>query len=146
MVGKLRLDLFSEDEKTFINTSLKENKNLFYRTEYIEDEAEYNSICRLSDVIFSVYNDFDSSSNTLTKAAYFHVPILADAKSTVGNRVEEFMLGETAIQNDVDSILQALEKICSAPLDKYKFELYKNNHSFESLKNVLDHATKSWVN
>lgn len=145
MIGKLYLDEFSEQDQTTISNALNK-KEMFIQTDYIQDESEYNSIYKISDIIYAVYNNFDSSSNTLTKSANFHVPILADAHSTVGDRVTKFKLGETVTQNNIDSILLGLEKINTSSQDRYDFTLYKKEHSLDKLKSVLEKATSEWLN
>ena len=145
MIGKLYLNKFNEDEKLLINSAISSPNNIYSSTDYINEESEYNALFISSDIIYAVYNNFDSSSNTLTKAACFRKPLIANSNSTVGDRVLRYNLGEVAEENNTSSIIQALNKIHSTSTNYYRFSSYEKDHSFTALKSALYKASLEWI-
>lgn len=76
----------------------------------INDGVEFNSLIKAFDVIYAAYEDFQGSSNALTKGAIFRRPLVATRGECVGGRVEKFGLGVTFDQGDVDQGEEAIRR------------------------------------
>ena len=81
--------------------------------ERVQDGAEFNSLLASVDVIYAAYENFQGSSNALTKAAVLHRPLIATRGECVGNRVEEFGLGLTIPQGDTAAGEEAIRRVLS---------------------------------
>lgn len=79
--------------------------------ERVNDGADFNSLIKIFDVIYAAYEDFEGSSNALTKGAIFERPLIATKGECVGGRVEEFGMGLTIEQGNVDEGEAAIRKI-----------------------------------
>jgi hypothetical protein len=78
---------------------------------HIPDGAEYNAAFQTFDIAWAAYEDFQGSSNTLTKAALFEKPVLASEGECVAARVSEFRLGESFPARDVEAGRAAIRRI-----------------------------------
>ena len=144
MIGKLNIEDFNDKDQEIIKNNLK-NSNLYLLDEYVQDEKEYNALFCSSDYIFAVYNNFDSSSNTLTKAAAFCKPVLADAGSTVGNRVTEANIGIAVDRDNITTVVDGLVSLEQMPIEAFKFKSYNDEHSFRKLKISLQEGINNWI-
>jgi hypothetical protein len=95
---------------------------------YISDEGIFNSIISTSDIVFAVYKDFKNSSNMITKASFFHKPILVSDRYLMGRRVQAFGIGIAVRENDIQMIISGLERLASANIPLANFDIY--NHTF----------------
>jgi glycosyltransferase involved in cell wall biosynthesis len=108
----------------------------------IQDGAPYNSIFSTFDLVWAAYEGFEGSSNALTKAAAFRIPLVATAGQCVGSRVERFELGRTFPEGDpeaaVEAIRGALDHTAAdgSRLDP-GFEAYHRGHSRQRLDEVF---------
>jgi hypothetical protein len=108
----------------------------------IPDGAPFNSLVAGFDLVWAAYEDFEGSSNALTKAAVFRRPVVATTGQCVGTRVERHQLGRTFPQADVAACLEAIRGALAgtgpdgralAP----EFDLYHRAHSRERLDEVF---------
>lgn len=112
--------------------------NCFFHFERIPNEAQFNSLVYVCDILFAVYNNFPNSSNILTKAAIFKKPVIVSNNFCMGKRVREFDLGLTINEGSTSQCIEALHHLrSSSKLDiaqtKRNFEGYKHLHSIEQL-------------
>lgn len=137
--GKFEESCFLPQELTKIQNIVKSAPhNCFFYFERIPNEAQFNSLVYICDVLFAVYNNFPNSSNILTKAAIFEKPVVVSNNFCMGKRVCEFSLGLTINEGDTLQCIEALHYLCSrSKLDitqtKRDFEGYKRLHSIEQL-------------
>lgn len=108
-------------------------KNVYLHEGYIKSERDYNSIVAASDIVYAVYKDFNSSSNSLTKAAGLRRPILVANNSLMGERVERFNIGGTATEGDALIILEHLETLRERSQKSFGFEAFSDAHSVDLL-------------
>lgn len=123
--------------------------NCFFHFERIPDEAQFNSLVYICDILFAAYNNFPNSSNILTKAAIFQKPVVVSNNFCMEKRVKKFYLGLTINEGDTLQCIDTLAQLCfQSTLDnediKRNFEGYKHVHSIEQLykafSNVLDNT------
>lgn len=74
----------------------------------IQDGEPYNSLFSSFDVIWAAYEDFEGSSNALTKAAAFRKSLVATSGQCVGARVEKHQLGRVFPQGDPTAAVEAI--------------------------------------
>lgn len=123
--------------------------NCFFHFERIPDEAQFNSLVYICDILFAAYNNFPNSSNILTKAAIFQKPVVVSNNFCMEKRVKKFYLGLTINEGDTLQCIDTLAQLCfQSTLDnedlKRNFEGYKHVHSIEQLykafSNILDNT------
>lgn len=110
----------------------------------IADGTPYNSIFTSFDVIWAAYEDFEGSSNALTKAAAFRIPLVATAGQCVGARVHNFQLGNVFPEGDSDAAVSAIRRTLERRAEdgselKPAFEEYHRRHSRTRLDEIFRH-------
>ena len=143
MVGEVYWQSFGDDERQLRNFYAQPPENVVVHDGYMADERDYNSLVATCDIIYAVYSGFNSSSNSLTKAAGLQRPILAARNSLMGERVEAHGIGMVATSNNANEILAALERIALG--DSFGFESYAHQHSLAQLKSVLAEGLPLWL-
>lgn len=109
----------------------------------VEDGAEFNALLCAFDVIYAAYEDFQGSSNALTKAAVFRRPLVATRGECVGDRVERYRLGLTIPQGDSAAGEDAIRRVLAGvdwdgrPLQP-RYREYRSLHDRERLDEVFE--------
>lgn len=122
--------------------------NCFFYFERIPNEAQFNSLVNVCDILFAVYNKFPHSSNILTKAATFKKPVIVSNKFCMAERVRKFGLGLTINEGNTLQCIEALYKLFSQSESdtrqtKQDFEGYKQFHSTERLYTAFSAILKT---
>ncbi len=120
-------------------------ENVFILEGYVGDERDYNGLIAASDILYAVYQDFSSSSNSLAKAAGLGRPILVSERSLMGERVRRFDIGQTSPENNPKLILQRLQLLASRNRSSFGFEAFNRQHSLDALKAQLATVIPSWL-
>jgi hypothetical protein len=145
LIGEVHWETFAEHKNRVRSFYSRPPENVYLSQGYVENERDYNGLIAACDIIYAVYQNFGSSSNSLTKAAGFRRPILVSENSLMGERVRRFNLGSVAPEGDVKGILEKLNWLAKQPKDGFGFEVYHNEQSVEALKQVLANALPSWL-
>lgn len=97
--------------------------NLMLIPSYISDESVFNSVISISDIIFAVYKEFKNSSNMITKASFFHKPILVSNRYLMGKRVDAYKIGASVSEDDLEDVIIGLKKLAAdnIPVDNFNF-------------------------
>lgn len=107
----------------------------------IEEGAKFNAVFCSFDIPFIVYNDFASTSNLVTKAAFFKKYVLATERYIIGEDVKNYNLGITVEEGNVEQCLEAIqvlrEKITSKAAFPASFEVYKEIQSLPRLADTF---------
>jgi hypothetical protein len=115
------------------------HKNAFGYFQRIRDEAEFNSLVSISDIIYARYIDFYASSNILTKAARFKKPVFVSAQGCMADRVIRYgtglIFGGRTEQQALAELQRLIELKKRIPLSSYLS--YSNDHSFKKLVETL---------
>jgi len=98
VVGAIQWDMFSDEDQLLLRKAFC-LPNVWLRDLRIPDEACYNALFDMCDVIYAAYENYPHSSNTLTKAAAFHKPVLVHDGSLMAERVRQYRLGECLAQD-----------------------------------------------
>jgi glycosyltransferase involved in cell wall biosynthesis len=145
LVGEVHWESFAENERRVRLTFAQPPENVFVHQGYMASESDYNSLMAACDIVYAVYQGFNSSSNSLTKAAGLGRPILVAANCLMGERVLASGIGAAAPESDAGGILAELDRLASRPKDSFSFERYRKQHSLEELKSALAEALPRWL-
>jgi len=145
LVGEVYWPSFGDDEPKLRNFYAQPPENVFTYDRYMAEERDYNSLVAACDVVYAVYAGFNSSSNSLTKAAGLRRPILAAKNSLMGERVVAHHIGLAAANDNVQEIIAALERLAAIKDDGLSFNEYADRHSLGELKSVLAKGLSLWL-
>lgn len=145
LVGEMHWETFGESQQRVRRSLARPPENVFVHQGYMPNERDYNSVMATCDIVYAVYQNFSSSSNSLTKAAGLCRPILVAANSLMGERVLASGIGAVAPEGDAGEILAELNRLAERPKDSFSFECYREEHSLEALKSVLAEALPHWL-
>lgn len=145
LIGEVYWESFGAQQSRVQSFFATPPENTLVFPNYVKDERDYNGLILGCDIIYAVYTDFNSSSNSLTKASGLHRPIVVSGNSLMGDRVRAFSIGSVAPVGDHRSILSELEVIASRPSEAFGFEQYAHAHSVETLKSALAEALPLWL-
>jgi hypothetical protein len=110
---------FNEEEKQEIVEYLQKlPSNAFYHPKYLQEGGQLNAVINAFDVLFLVYNNFQSSSNFITKAAIFKKLVLSTERFWMGRVTSKYRLGLTTKEGDADMAARNLLE-----LEENKFRL-----------------------
>ena len=99
---------FCEESARAVASGEIDNLHLDLGGARIQDGVPYNTLFSTFDVVWAAYEDFEGSSNALTKAAVFRKPLVATAGQCVGARVEKHQLGRVFPQRDPAAAVEAI--------------------------------------
>jgi hypothetical protein len=102
-IGTFADATFTAEERAWIDTIRHRLTDLVFvdmSRQRIPDGAVYNAVVSSFAVSWAAYEDFQGSSNSLTKAALFDKPVVATAGECIGARVESHALGATFPERD----------------------------------------------
>jgi hypothetical protein len=145
LVGEVHWQTFGVHQGRIRTFYAQPPENVFIFEGYISNERDYNGVIVASDIIYAVYQDFRSSSNSLTKAAGIGRPILVSELSLMGARVRQFNIGETSLENNAKLILEKLQLLAARQRGSFGFEAFMQEHSLEALKAQLANVIPCWL-
>ena len=112
IAGELAEQTFPQQELNEIKSYFDEPRdNIFICLGKIPDDAQFNSMMNVCDVIFAVYEDFPHSSNLVTKAAACGKNLLVSSGGYMEEVVRQYELGEVVPAGDVQAALAALSRL-----------------------------------
>ncbi|MBK1882376.1 hypothetical protein JIN85_08120 [Luteolibacter pohnpeiensis] len=147
--GPFLKSTFSDEELEFCESILAkidsgEMDNIHFDTSgaRIPDGQIYNSLFTKFDLIWAAYEGFEGSSNALTKAAIFKIPLVATSGQCIGNRVKKYQLGTTFEEADVPACMVAIRSALAGndtdgSLLTPQFEAYQAEHSRSRLDEIF---------
>lgn len=145
LVGEVHWRTFGEDEKRLRAFYEQPPQNVYVHEGYLQEERDYNALIATGDAIYAVYSGFNSSSNSLTKAAGLQRPIVVAKNTLMGDRVLASGIGLAASEGDASDILRTLNSLVTSSSGSFDFQHYANDHSVEKLKSVLAKALPRWL-
>ncbi len=86
-----------------------EFENTLYFLSNISLDENFNAVFNLCDIVYAAYKNFPWSSNTLSRAAYFHKPIIVNTGHLMEKRVKEYNLGTTITPDNPEKLLTAIK-------------------------------------
>jgi hypothetical protein len=105
-------------EQTFSDQELKEIKsffdvpkdNCFAYFDRIPEDAQFNALVNVCDVIFAVYQGFLHSSNVVTKSAIYEKYLMVGSGGYMEEVVRQYELGDVIPAGDVQAALSSLSR------------------------------------
>jgi len=135
--GPLETDQMSvmdlEKSSAFLNAV---PSNCFYYPNYLVEGAKLNSIINTIDILFLIYNNFQSSSNFITKAVLFKKLVVSTDRFWMGRVTTKYQLGLTVQEGSPNASADALIKIADnriSFLEKADWHGYLAVHREENL-------------
>jgi glycosyltransferase involved in cell wall biosynthesis len=112
VAGKLAEQTFSKQELNEIKLFFEEpRENFFVFFGTIPDDAQFNGLVNICDVIFAMYENFPHSSNLVTKAAAYGKKLLVSTGGYMEEVVNQYELGDAVSAEDVPAVLFALSRL-----------------------------------
>ena len=139
--GVLLEQTFSKDELEEVRAFFSgEKKNCFCFLEKIPDDAQFNAVVNVCDVIFAMYENFPHSSNLVTKAAMFGKNMLVSRGGYMEEVVRKYGLGEAVQAGDVEAAVRALQGFAGPRRiigESARMQEYAQSQSQAELKKAL---------
>lgn len=149
MGGPLLWDHFDPAARTRVDEYMRRAPHLHTCLEQL-CENRFNAAVAASDVLFALYTDFPYSSNLQGKAAQLHKPIIVTAGTLMGERCQEYRLGECIPENDLESLVSAIRRILSQaerrqPDDEALtlHDRYAAIHTHDAVRDAMDWVLRS---
>jgi len=142
--GAYDLNKLSPSEKNFVQSFFdRPPENCFCHLQRIEDEAEFNALAQLTNIIFAVYPGFTNSSGLLTKAGIFEKSILvAEGDTCMADRVKKYNLGLCVPAEDAEACSAALDELlCSGDKKFRQFSEFRADFGATALQTALQKIT-----
>lgn len=142
--GKMYRTFLPDKQQEVDALLLKKLPNTYLYLDYIESDSEFNGMVRASDILFLVYDNFDFSSNLLTKAAIFNKPVVTSRDTLMGDRVVKYGTGEVIAQGNIEESIKAIEDISQGKkiYNIKNYQKYAKEHSIDILdakfKQIID--------
>ncbi len=141
-------DTISNDIDKELLRKFRENptKNCIWKEGYLENEFEYNAVFKAFDIVYMMYPNHFTSSNRLTKAAFFNKLVLASNQHCVGENVMNYKLGEVAASGNITQQLEKLDALYQKiKSESYPIEEWKKYYSLNN-EPLLQKQLKSLLN
>src|SRR5260221_2559651 len=139
MAGKLDI-FYSEDEINRFKHIQNNIENSYLWLDKKLTDDDFNSLVKVSDIIYLVYIGFFSSSNLLTKASLFKKPVIVSQGYCMGKRVEKFSTGIAVPDNSMETIKRYIENFDDLfDSSKALYSEYFENHSMAKFERSLEH-------
>lgn len=124
IAGKLDVHSFNISDIPYIKETIKHySDDIHFYDERIPTESDFNALIEISDVIFAAYQNFYTSSNLVSKAAFFKKPIIVSKGFLMEEVVNRYQLGLAVESNSNTELVNSLNKMISNEyIERYKRE------------------------
>lgn len=143
--GACDLNKLSASEKMEVELFFnRPPENCFCHLERIDDEAEFNALVSLTDLVFAVYPGFTNSSGLLTKAGLFGKPCLvAEGDTCMADRVKKYNLGACVPANDANACSEAINRLLDDAGQNH--ESFRTDFNERALQRALNRLTGALI-
>jgi len=138
--GACDLNKMTPDEKESVQAFFaRPPENCFCHLQRIEDEAAFNALVQLTDIVFAVYPGFTNSSGLLTKAGIFGKPCLvAEGDTCMADRVKKYGLGLCVPADHSETCSAAIDELLRSGEGKSRqFTEFGANFGAKTLQTAL---------
>ncbi|MBC2601083.1 glycosyltransferase [Puniceicoccus vermicola] len=143
LAGELNADSFNQEEQRLLFEKFVRRDHCFLHGDALVSENEYNAVFRLASVVCIAYRNFSASSNTLTKAAFFEIPVVVGRGFLLEERVTEYGLGEVVDEHDPLAILAAVRRLAEGGLEKKTSDWERFQKEFSN--DAFTHQLRSFI-
>lgn len=148
--GEFLEETFSKEEREEIKSFFdKQRENCTFHINNIPDDAQFNALVNVCDVIFAMYEDFLHSSNLITKSAIFGKSVLVSAGGYMEEVVRRYKLGEAVPAGDIHAALSALHRLTArdrSPENLDGMREYAMSQSQEILRQIYLELVENSIN
>jgi glycosyltransferase involved in cell wall biosynthesis len=139
-IGLVYLNDYSAAERVEVETFLQSPPdNLFVLRDFYPEEEVLNAIFKTADAAYICYEDFDYSSNKLTKAICLGTPVLVTKHTLLADRVCRYQLGYAVDSNDVTATVKALDALLTDfAFDEDLYRQFVDYYSERTIRQKLD--------
>lgn len=143
--GMIQRHEYSDAEWKEVNSLVedtRDNLHIDLEAPPVKGEAIYNSLFSTFSIAWVAYENFQGSSNNLSKAAAFQIPCLASIGGCIGHRVEDYGTGLAIPEGDAERALEAIPLLLAgkdwsgSPLP-HRYADFRNDHSHARLDALL---------
>jgi hypothetical protein len=132
------LEPFQVDEETRLflkEAAAGRHAGSYAHLERLPNEIDFNSLVKISSVIYARYEGFFASSNLLTKAAVFRKPVIVSSIGCMAERVVRYQTGMVFAGGDEFTELKAIESLIgnAASIPAERYAEYHRAHSYDAL-------------
>jgi hypothetical protein len=146
MGGPLPLGQFDPTFRARVEDCMHRAPHLHLCLERLSEDR-FNAAVRGSDVLYAAYIDFPFSSNVQGKAAQLHKPLIVTAGTLMADRCSEYCLGESIPENDLESLVSAIQRILSKSRERTHDKEVLERHDAYAASNNPEavHVAMEWV-
>jgi len=143
--GDLSEESFDSNELQFIRRiASNPPQNCYFHFDFIPEEAQFNALAEISDILYASYENFPHSSNILTKAAIFKKPVIVSKGFCMEERVKAFRMGESIEYGNVSQCIEAISRLLETKEQQADFASYRYLHSEERLSVVFQEVCNQY--
>tara|TARA_R100000027_G_scaffold67220_1_gene65111 strand:- start:8011 stop:9219 length:1209 start_codon:yes stop_codon:yes gene_type:complete len=117
MAGQLSPSGFDEEERVLVTETFQNAENCYLHRDELKDEGEYNAVFRLASIICIAYRNFPGSSNSLTKAAFFQIPVIVGSGYLLAERVHRYRIGEVVEKEDPEQLGDVIRRLANSGIE-----------------------------
>jgi len=111
-VGELVESTYTKGELKNIKLALESGiESCYFHFNHVKNNADFNALVDMSDLIYAVYDNFLHSSNLVTKAAMYNKKLVVCSGGYMEEVVKKYQLGEAVIPQDANASLVAIHKL-----------------------------------
>lgn len=139
VAGRLKENQYTAEELARIEILTRRlSQNAFIRLDYyIPNEATFEQLIQLSDILFLHYQDHPFSSNILTRAIAHRKPVIVSQSYIMKKTLERYDW-EMAVSDKPCDIVQAIQTLASHfVIKENKYAEFMRDHSKEQFKAAL---------
>lgn len=142
VVGELVESTYTKDELKQLKLASESGiENCYFHFKYVTNNADFNALVDMSDLIYAVYEGFLHSSNLVTKAAMYNKKLIVCSGGYMEEVVKKYQLGAAVTPQDVNASLVAIKNVLLSKADKFPVsagrEVFLVNQTQKKLKSEL---------
>lgn len=133
----------AKKEYLFIVNAFANRPNCFFYGERLQDEADFNALIFICDIIYAAYVNFTQSSNMLAKSSLFRKPIIVSKGAYMDEIVKKYKMGKSIHADSSEDCMMAIIDIINsthgllgANWDSY-YSKNRKDALLDSFKNVF---------
>lgn len=128
-IGHLDLLKFNHEERLFIEQCNNNLKNLFLHFKKIDSNEEFMKLISDSNIVYSVYLNFERNSGIIPLAVSYKIPVLSSSVHSIGYVMQKYNIGECANPSNYLEIKKKLLKLLAEEKSGFDFKSFDDDYS-----------------
>jgi len=125
-------------DRLYIQGALSKYGNVYFYSNSIPSEAEFNALVYISDIIYAAYINFRESSNMLAKASMFKKPIIVSKGYYMEKIVDRYNIGISIDQESPIECSLAIEELKANSCAENGFDSYFRDNKVKKLNECFE--------